>query len=134
MAAPSKGFRNYENFLTVTIFLVFGLVFLDRMAITFIFPFVSKDLGLSNTKLGIIVAIMAICFAFSSLIFSSLSDFLGRKKVILLIFIFIFSLATFTSGIVSSFGMLLLVRALMAAAEGPVIPLVQSTLLSESSG
>ncbi len=75
-----KRFRNYENFLTITMFAVFGLVFLDRMALSFIFPYISEDLGMNNTQLGIIIAVMSVCFAFSSIIFSSISDFLGKKK------------------------------------------------------
>ncbi|MED4227784.1 MFS transporter [Neobacillus cucumis] len=128
-----KGFFHYENFLVFTMFLVVGLVFLDRLSLGFIFPKIAPDLGLSNTQLGITVSVTGVFFGLSTLIFASLSDFLGKKKPMLVIFVFLFSIATLLSGWVGSFVSLLLVRGIMGLAEGPVMPLVQSIVIHESS-
>jgi MFS transporter, ACS family, hexuronate transporter len=128
-----RGFFRYENFLVITMFLVVGLVFLDRLSLGFIFPKIAPELGLSNTQLGITVSVTGLFFGLSTLIFASLSDFLGKKKPMLVIFVFLFSIATLLSGIVGSFATLLLVRGIMGLAEGPVMPLVQSIVIQESS-
>jgi MFS transporter, ACS family, hexuronate transporter len=128
-----KGFKRYENFLVISMFLVVGLVFLDRLSLGFIFPMMSSELGMSNTQLGLTIGITGIFFGLSTLIFASLSDFLGKKKPMLIIFVFLFSVATLLSGVVGSFAALLMVRGFMGIAEGPVMPLVQSIMIAESS-
>ena len=131
--AKKKGFFQYENFLVISMFLVVGLVFLDRLSLGFIFPKIAPELGLSITQLGITVSVTGVFFGLSTLIFASLSDCLGKKKPMLVIFVFLFSIATLLSGVVGSFATLLLVRGIMGLAEGPVMPLVQSIIIHESS-
>jgi MFS transporter, ACS family, hexuronate transporter len=128
-----KGSLRYENFLVISMFLIVGLVFLDRLSLGFVFPYISKDLNLSNTQLGITIGMTGLAFGLSTLIFASLSDFLGKKKTMLITFVFIFSIATLLTGVVGSFATLLMVRVLMGLAEGPVMPLVQSIVMAESS-
>ncbi|WP_462409776.1 MFS transporter [Neobacillus sp. Marseille-QA0830] len=128
-----KRFWRYENFLIIIMFLVVGLVFLDRLSLGFVFPFIAEDLDLSNTQLGLIVGLTGVFFGLSTLIFASLSDFLGKKKMMLIICVIIFSISTLLTGIVGSFAALLLLRILMGLAEGPVLPLVQSIVIAEST-
>ncbi|WP_160719527.1 MFS transporter [Bacillus sp. USDA818B3_A] len=133
MREDRKSFWKYENFLIIIMFLVVGLVFLDRLSLGFVFPFIMPDLDLNNTQLGVTVGLTGVFFGLSTLIFASLSDFLGKKKMMLVLFVFIFSIATLLTGIVGSFTSLLLIRVLMGLAEGPVMPLVQSIVMAESS-
>ncbi|OLS34854.1 MFS transporter [Bacillus sp. MRMR6] len=133
MSQPKQSFFRYENGILIVLFLVFGLVFMDRLSIIYLFPFVAGELGLNNTQMGMIVGATSIAWGLSTLLFASLSDFIGKKKNTLIIFILIFSAATFTSGLVGGLGSLILVRLLMGASEGPVIPLVQSTMMAEST-
>lgn len=133
MSRRGSGILRYENFLVLSMFLVVGLVFLDRLSLGFVFPMMSSELGMSNTQLGLTIGITGIFFGLSTLIFASLSDFLGKKKIMLVIFVFLFSITTLLSGVVGSFAALLMVRGLMGIAEGPVMPLVQSIVMAESS-
>jgi MFS transporter, ACS family, hexuronate transporter len=133
VSQPKQSFFRYENGILIVLFLVFGLVFMDRLSIIYLFPFVSSELGLNNTQMGMIVGATSIAWGLSTLIFASLSDFIGRKKKTLIIFILVFSAATFTSGLVGGLGSLILVRLLMGASEGPVIPLIQSSMMAEST-
>ncbi|MGI8384229.1 MFS transporter [Robertmurraya sp. P23] len=133
MSQQKQSFFRYENGILFVLFLVFGLVFMDRLSIIYLFPFVAPELGLNNTQMGMIVGATSIAWGLSTLFFASLSDFLGKKKKTLIIFILIFSAATFTSGLVGGLGSLILVRLLMGASEGPVIPLVQSSIMAEST-
>ncbi|MCG7337221.1 MFS transporter [Sporosarcina sp. ACRSM] len=133
MNVKKQPFIKYENGIIIIMFMVFGLLFMDRLSIIYLFPFIAPELGLNNTQLGMLVGATSITWGISTLIFASLSDFIGKKKNILITFIIIFSLATFTSGLVGGLISLLLVRLLMGAAEGPVVPLVQSTIMVEST-
>lgn len=42
----------YENKLLAILSLSFGFVFFDRLALSFLFPFVSTELKLTNAHLG----------------------------------------------------------------------------------
>lgn len=53
--------------------------------------------------------------------------------MMLIIFVFLFSITTLLSGVVGSFAALLMVRGIMGIAEEPVMPLVQSIMMAESS-
>jgi MFS transporter, ACS family, hexuronate transporter len=128
-----QSFFRYENNLLILLFLTFGLVFMDRLSIIYLFPFVAEELKLNNTQMGMIVGATSIAWGISTLLFASVSDFVGKKKLTLIIFILGFSIATFTSGLVAGLGSLILVRLLMGVTEGPVIPLVQSTMMAEST-
>jgi MFS transporter, ACS family, hexuronate transporter len=133
VSKQKQSFFKYENGLLILLFLVFGIVFMDRLSIIYLFPFVSEELGLNNTQMGMIVGATSIAWGLSTLVFSSLSDFFGKKKNTLIIFIFLFSITTFSAGFVGGLGSLILVRLLMGVTEGPVIPLIQSTMMTEST-
>ncbi|MEH7084198.1 MFS transporter [Neobacillus drentensis] len=133
MSNKNQSFFRYENSLLIILFLIFGLVFMDRLSIIYLFPFVAEELKLNNTQMGMIVGATSIAWGISTLLFASVSDFIGKKKLTLIIFILGFSIATFTSGLVGGLGSLILVRLLMGVTEGPVIPLVQSTMMAEST-
>ncbi|MEH7098292.1 MFS transporter [Neobacillus vireti] len=133
MEQNKKSFFRYENGILIILFLVFGLVFMDRLSIIYLFPFVQKELNLNNTQIGMIMGATSIAWGLSTLLFASLSDFIGKKKITLILFMLFFSVATFASGAVGGLGSLILVRLLMGASEGPVVPLIQSTIMAESS-
>jgi MFS family permease len=60
-----------------------------------------------------------------------LSDFLGRRKIILVAAAFAFSLASLGSGLATSFAMLVGARLLMGVAEGGVMPITQALVAAE---
>ena len=56
ISAPAAGStphdKSYEIRVVVLLGLAFGFAYFDRMALTFLAPFVQADLGLSNEELG----------------------------------------------------------------------------------
>ena len=100
MTKEKLPFFRYENGIIIILFLVSGLLFMDRLSIIYLFPFIAPELGLNNTQMGLLVGVTSIAWGLSTLVFASLSDFLGKKKNMLIAFIFIFSITTFTAGIV----------------------------------
>jgi len=128
-----KKFFTYENKLLIVLFLVFGLVFMDKLSFTFLLPFIAEDLGFSNTQNGLVIGIISAFFGISTLIFSSISDLIGSKKKMLITFVILFSLSTLAVGFISDYKSMLVVRAIMGITEGPVIPLVLAIVLAVST-
>lgn len=128
-----KGFLRYENFIVITMFLTYGFVFMDRLSLAFLFPFVAPALKMDNTQIGMSMSILGVAWAISSYLFSSASDLLGTKKKFLVGAILLFSLASISTGMVTSFAMLLVARGLMGVFEGPVVSLSQVTMMASST-
>jgi MFS family permease len=130
---PKRSFFRYENGIVLMMFFTFGFVFMERLSIVFLFPFIGPDMGLSNADLGLIVSGLAITWALSGWIFSSVSDLIGSKRKILLPATLLFSVCSFLSGIATTFWSMIAVRAAMGLAEGPVQPIAQAAILAEST-
>jgi MFS family permease len=124
--------KGYENRLVAVLFLTWGTVFLDRMSLAYLAPFIAPDLHLNEAQIGLLVSALAVAWAVSSLIFGMLSDRIGRRPV-LIPSIFVFSALSWLSGVVRSFGQLFLVRSLMGVAEGPAWPTIAATIEASSS-
>jgi predicted MFS family arabinose efflux permease len=129
----NKGFWRYENGLVAMLGVTFGLVFYDRLAITFLFPFIAPELQLSNTQLGMISSALALAWAISGYLLGAYADRRGNRKAVLIVAVAGFSVCTALSGAAASFALLLLVRAVMGFCEGPVLPIVQSIMAEEST-
>lgn len=123
--------NKYEAGLVALVFLTWGTVFLDRMSLVYLAPFIAPELRLSHQQVGLLVSALALAWAFSSLIFGAVSDRIGRRPI-LVPAILVFSIMSWLSGVVRSFGQLYFVRALMGLAEGPTWATITATV-EESS-
>lgn len=135
MNAPtaSKGIATYENRLLLILFVTFGFVFFDRLALSFLFPFMSAELHLSNAQLGMMSSALALTWALSGAITGAWSDARGTRKPLLIVAVLGFSVFSALSGLVGGFASLIAFRALMGIAEGPVLPLSQSLMVESST-
>lgn len=110
---------NYEWKIILILSLTFGLVGLDRFILPVLFPSMMEELGLTYEDLGNLVGILAVFWGLSAFIMGFVSDRLGRRKV-LIPAVIIFSLMSAFSGMVGGLVSLLVIRAIMGVAEGPV--------------
>ncbi|ONH51225.1 Sugar phosphate permease [Pseudomonas cedrina] len=124
---------SYENVLLCVLFLTFGFVFFDRLALSFLFPFMAQELQLSNSHLGMLSSVLALAWAISGTLVGAWSDRRGVRKPLLIAAVILFSLCSALSGLVAGFLSLLLFRAIMGLAEGPILPLSQSMMVEASS-
>jgi predicted MFS family arabinose efflux permease len=108
----------YEWGLVALMFCVWGTLFLDRLNVLFVAPYLAPDLHISATQIGQLAGIIAVTWAISTLVFGVISDRIGRRRV-LIPMIFAFSIMSCVSGLAQNFHQLLLARALMGVAEGP---------------
>ena len=128
-----KTLFSYENGLLAMLSITFGLVFVDRFALVYLTPYISKDLGLSNTQIGILVSALGLSWALSGYFTTAWAEKNNKKKTVFIISVILFSLASISSGLATSFGILLLCRLMMGFFEGPALPLIQSFIAKESS-
>ncbi|HEY1125377.1 MAG TPA: MFS transporter [Sphingobium sp.] len=118
--APSARWdTSYEWKIILILSLTFGLVGLDRFILPVLFPTFMGELGLTYADLGNLVGILAVFWGLSAFAMGFLSDRVGRRKV-LIPAVIIFSLMSAFSGMAGSLVALLLIRAVMGLAEGPV--------------
>jgi len=123
--------RRYELGLVALLFIAWGTVFMDRMALPFLSPYIKPDLGLSDAQLGNLNAVLALGWAASTFTLGALSDRIGRKPVLVPSLIIV-ALLTALSGVVKDYESLLMVRGLLGIAEGPIWA-TMAALMSESS-
>jgi MFS family permease len=126
------GLWRYETRLMAVLCLTFGFVFFDRNAMSYLGPYVQKDLNLSYTQVSSLSSALSFAFALAALGIGYLSDRTGKRKSILLITVVVFSLCSALSGMAASFTLLFLSRMLMGTAEGGVLPISQSLIALES--
>ena len=127
----------YENLLIVLMFLTFGTIFLDRMAQFYLAPYLIPDLHVNNIQIGMMASALALAWAVASLVFGGICDRYGYR-VVLIPAVFTFSLLSWLTGIVETFGQMLLVRFLLGLAEGacyaPVMALSEASSSSHRRG
>jgi len=128
MAIPAQGSTgarggawdtSYEVKIIAILSLAFGLVGLDRFILPVLFPSMMGELGLTYDHLGLLVGILAIFWGIAAFAMGYMSDRLGRRKV-LIPSVVLFSLLSALSGVATGLLSLLIIRAIMGAAEGPV--------------
>ena len=121
----------YQSWIVGLLSLNFGILFFDRNALNFLMPFVQPDLHLTNTQVGLFSSALSLTWALSGLAVGRVSDKLGSRKPVVVIATLLFCVCSVASGLASSFFMLLGARLLMGAAEGGVMPVSHSMIVSE---
>jgi MFS family permease len=122
--------RGYEYRLLAIFFITWGIVFMDRLAISFLAPIITPKLNMNNADIGWVGFATSFSFAVSSILFGFISDRMGYRKKILLPFLLGTAIFSAAGVLVNSFGQLLFIRALVGFCEGPVSPLIYSMLFS----
>jgi predicted MFS family arabinose efflux permease len=132
-AAPAGSIdRGYELRVLVLLGLAFGFAYFDRMALTFLAPFVQGDLDLSNEQLGWANSGLSLTWALGAFLIGRWSDRVGKRKPFLISALLLFSACSVLSGLSWSFETLLATRVVMGAAEGPFLPICLAIMAAAS--
>jgi predicted MFS family arabinose efflux permease len=110
---------DYEWKIILILSLAFGLVGLDRFILPTLWAPMAAELGFTIEDLGNAVGILAVAWGVSAFAMGFLSDHLGRRKV-LIPAVILFSLMSAFTGMVNGLIGLMVIRAIMGVAEGPV--------------
>jgi MFS transporter, ACS family, hexuronate transporter len=108
--------------------LAWGFAYMDRMAITFLSPFIVPALHLTNLELSALPAALALTWAVGAYLIGFWSDRVGARKPFLLAAMVVFSVCSVLTGLASSFWSLLAARLVMGAVEGPFLPICLAIL------
>jgi len=125
--------RGYELRVVLLLGLAYGFAYFDRMALSFVSPFVIEELGLSNFEVSALGSGLSATWALGALIFGLMSDRMGRRKPFLLVAMVVFSLCSILSGLSQGFWQLLAARMVMGAAEGPFLPICLAIIIAASA-
>lgn len=125
--------KKYENTIVTLFFLSWGFIFLDRLCISFLLPTIVPEMNLTNAQVGQIGFATTGAYAVASVVFGALIDKSGYKKKWLIPFVFATAVLSGMSATSQTFTHLLIVRALVGAAEGPILPIMMAMLASASS-
>jgi MFS transporter, ACS family, hexuronate transporter len=120
--------QTYQNSIAVLFALTWGLVLLDRNAISFLFPVLMKAFNLNNAQTGQIVMYTGFGFVISSLLLTPLADKSGLKKIWLVPVIILSGIFSGCTAFAGSLTAMLIVRFLTGFADGPIYPLMTSVL------
>ncbi len=121
MATPKKWDTDYEWKVVTLLALGFGLVGLDRWIIASLFPTMLPELGLGPADGQRIIGVLGLAWGVFAIFSGRLGDKLGHRKMILPA-IFLFSAASFLSGLATGIMSLVVIRVLMGVTEGAYTP------------
>lgn len=110
--------------------LAWGFAYMDRMAVTFLSPFIVPALHLTNFELSALPAALAFTWALGAYLIGFWSDRVGARKPFLLAAMLVFSVCSVLSGLANSFWTLLAARLVMGAVEGPFLPICLAILVA----
>jgi MFS family permease len=122
----------YQAVLMLLLSLNFGIVFFDRNAMSYLGPFVQKDLKLTNADIGLIASGFSLAWGLSGFVGGTVIDRMGHRKLFLVCATVVFSVCSLISGLASSFLVLIGARMLMGLFEGPMNPVQQSFAAAEA--
>jgi len=109
-----------KGFQWTVALILFGVLFLgvsDTQLVAPLLPLIARDLGTTPGHAGIIVTTYSLAAAAFALIIGPLSDRIGRKKI-LISALAVFALTSFLTYHVSTFGALIILRALTGLSAG----------------
>ena len=98
-------------------FLGWILMYADRTILNPVMGKIGEQFGLNNAQLGLVNSVFFLAYAVTQIPFGMLGDKYGRKIVISLGFV-LFGVMTFFSGLATSFGMFMVIRAMTGIGEG----------------
>jgi MFS family permease len=113
--------RSYIWAVVGLLWMIALLNYLDRQVIFSVFPPIQKELGLSNTQLGLLSTAFLWVYAILSPFGGFLADRIGRRRVILGSLV-VWSLVTWATAHARNFNELLATRALMGISEAFYLP------------
>lgn len=109
-----------KGWLTVfLLFLVYGINYLDRVALSITAPMVQKDLGIDAAQMGIVFSTFFVGYALFNFLGGLASDRLGPKLVYVLA-VGLWSIFCGMTAVAVGFISLMIVRLLFGMAEGPL--------------
>ncbi|WP_144143299.1 MFS transporter [Paraburkholderia sp. BCC1884] len=114
--------RKRKTPLTLVLLCIMAFImYVDRTNMSVAAPVISRELGFSNTHLGLIFSAFAVAYSVFMIPGGWHSDRIGARKG-MLVYGVLWSVATIATGIVGSFVALLVARFAVGVGEAPIYP------------
>src|ERR1700722_13231026 len=133
MGSARFNLASYENRLLVTLSLAEASMFVDRLALGLLAPFLAKELVLSNFQFCLLSSGFSLAYAVSGYLIAGLSDRTAQRRNFLIVSTLAFSVLSAATGFAPGLAYLLGLRILLGIAEGPFLPILQSVMVPASS-
>src|ERR1700749_5155732 len=118
--APKSLFKT-TNIVLLVICLMYLITYIDRVNIATAAPPMQKDLGLSNTELGIAFSAFAYPYAFFQIAGGWLGDRMGPRQTLCLCALIV-AISPIWTGLVGGLASLFAARLALGIGEGPSFP------------
>ncbi|MED0976352.1 MFS transporter [Bacillus paranthracis] len=96
---------------------------LDSLLVAPLLPVITETIRIPDGSGGLLITIYALCYGITAPVLGTMSDRVGRKRMIIIGFT-IFSISTFCTGLAKSFEILLLFRGLTGLSGAMIMPSV----------
>ncbi|MEI3892966.1 MULTISPECIES: MFS transporter [Bacillus] len=110
---------------------------LDSLLVAPLLPVITETISIPDGSGGLLITIYALCYGITAPLFGTMSDRVGRKRMIIIGFV-VFSISTFCTGLAKDFEILLLFRGLTGLSGAMIMPsifaLVGDKVTYESRG
>ncbi|WP_110674663.1 MFS transporter [Salinicola sp. RZ23] len=120
-ASPSSGASSFRWVIVAMLAAIILINYIDRSAISYAIGPMSKELNLSDAQQGMILGAFGIGYAVTTLLGGILVDRFGAR-IVLAVSVVAWAVATALVGLASSFLLILVARAALGLAEGPMFP------------
>jgi len=127
MSDTTRELTAYQVRLLAVLALINLINFADRTVILPLFPLLRAEFGVSDTQLAWLQTVLQIVLSLASVPVALLADRVSRTRIIAL-GVVVWSLATFFSGLASTFAALLVARAFVGIGEAAYAPAAQSMI------
>jgi sugar phosphate permease len=107
----------YRYVILLVVWLLYLINYIDRISVLTFLPYIGKDLYMSATQMGWLSSIFFVGYAAAQVSAGFTADRIGPKKT-MSIAIFTFTLVTFVTGFVRTFGQFIVLRIALAVGEG----------------
>jgi MFS transporter, ACS family, hexuronate transporter len=101
------------------LFLVYGINYLDRVALSLTAPLIQKDLGIDAAQMGVVFSSFFVGYALFNFVGGLASDRLG-PKIVYVLAVGLWSIFCGLTAVAVGFASLLVLRVLFGMAEGPL--------------
>jgi len=127
------GWGKYEFSILWWFFLVWGLIFLDRLVMPFTAPLVMADLNITEVQYGLINTFTTGAYALAAIFLTPVLESTGKRKKWIVLCCLGAGIFACLGAVTQNVWQLLVVRALVGLFEGPIAPILFAILLRESS-
>lgn len=112
---------HYRWVIVALLFAIIIINYVDRSAISYAIGPIAQDLGLDDTQRGLILGAFGIGYALTTFLGGILVDRFGAR-IVLAVSVALWVLSIGGTGLVQGFALLLVARAALGLAEGPMFP------------